>query len=82
MRVVIDTTALTNAGFAVEEFEIRDHQFILQVEGTMQMPCAPINAKFVKWLQDHGWTEAELDELVGKTHDAINMIRLKSVIFK
>lgn len=83
MRLVIDAVSLTNAGFKVNEFKIdkRQGNFILDVDGTHDIPCPPLAEGFVDWMRDQGM-ERETDELSDGVIDSLMMIQLKHHLFK
>jgi len=83
MRLVIDAVSLMNAGFNVKEFKIdkKDTKtFILEVEGTCDIPCPPLAEGFVDWMRDQGM-ERETDELSDLVVDNLVEIQLKHHIF-
>lgn len=82
MRLVIDAVNLQNAGFKVEEFKIdkRSGTFILEVEGTCEIPCPPLADDFCNWMKDQGMMR-EIDELSDSVLDNMMSIQLKHHLF-
>ena len=83
MRLVISAVNLGNKGFNVKQFKLdkRTGDFILEVQGTEEIPCPPLADGFCDWMRDKGW-ERETDILSDLVVDNLLELQLKDALFK